>query len=86
MMTKDNGVSYAATLEDETEVVVTMEVISSDDKYKPYGIKSVMKDKSGRILDSECAENIFATSDEAEKIIEMLCELTVFPSTLKECV
>ena len=83
MMTQKT--SFAVDLEDDTHVCVKYEIIETADAYRPYGLRAVLRDADGQVLEAQASENRFATAEEAGKIAAMFCDYTVFPCTLTDC-
>lgn len=73
---------YTLTLEDETQSTVSFDVICEADAYRPYGISAELVNTATQERDSAAAHNRFATREEAEATIQMLCDNQVTPCTL----
>ena len=61
---------------------VSFSQIESEDHYRPYGIRGLLKNEAEEIKECVLAERRFATPEETEAIIYMLCAMKVTPCTL----
>ena len=56
------------------------------DKYRPFGIKSVLRNSENIIIDYSVAENKFATADECIKTIEMFAQNSIMPCSVNNVI
>lgn len=74
--------SCTAELENQEIVTLDFYLVSDPDPYRPYGINSVLRNSSGEKIDERTALRCYATKDEVEKVVQMLCDQLVMPCTL----
>ena len=71
---------------DDNDEIITAEysMTMSNDEYAPFGIKGILMDENGRILDHGCIHNKFSTLSECIIKMKMLAKFNIQPCTLND--